>query len=212
MKINSIFYSVQGEQQGIGKPSIFIRLGKCNLSCDFCDTNYAKTEFNEMALTKILEVVNSFDCKNIVITGGEPLLQMDELNALVSELHFKGYLITIETNGTIEPSDTLIRIVDYWNVSPKFQNVKLTNLQYFSNYCHSVIFKFVVDTYIRVERIGGLVEALGLDTNSVYLMPKCINRLQYFANAENVVKWCKLFNFKFSPREHILIWDAKRGV
>jgi 7-carboxy-7-deazaguanine synthase len=97
--IQSIFPTIQGEGPGAGIPSVFIRLGGCNLACSFCDTEFES--FEEMALDNILSTVNNYTspAKYIVITGGEPLRQPIEL--LCQKLIDSGYRVQIETNGTL---------------------------------------------------------------------------------------------------------------
>ena len=101
MKINEIFYSIQGEGNWTGFPNIFIRTAGCNLRCSYCDTKYAYYKFKEIKILKILEIVQKYNCKKICITGGEPLLQK-ELKELVSILTKYDYKISIETNGSLE--------------------------------------------------------------------------------------------------------------
>lgn len=102
MKITEIFRSLQGEGKNQGKPCLFIRLAGCNLNCCWCDTPESKTGGREMSLDSILEQVKLINPLYICITGGEPLLQPDELEHLLDSFHTRGILIDIETNGTID--------------------------------------------------------------------------------------------------------------
>jgi len=99
MKIAEIFRSLQGEGKNQGKPCLFIRLAGCNLHCTWCDTPSAQTGGVEMTPDTVLGQIGN--PKYICITGGEPLLQADELEHLLIPLHRKGAEIDIETNGTI---------------------------------------------------------------------------------------------------------------
>ena len=113
MKINEIFYSLQGEGRWAGTPAIFIRLSGCNLKCDFCDTKHQ--EYKEYTIDEILrEIAPYAPCKHIVITGGEPGLQLTE--AFVEILHHYGFYIAVETNGTY----LLPLNIDWVTCSPKF--------------------------------------------------------------------------------------------
>ena len=76
MKINEIFYSIQGEGNWTGFPNIFIRTAGCNLRCSYCDTKYAYYKFKEIKILNILEIVKKYNCNKICITGGEPLLRI----------------------------------------------------------------------------------------------------------------------------------------
>lgn len=102
MKITEIFRSLQGEGKNQGKPCLFIRLAGCNLNCCWCDTPESRTGGREMSLDSILEQVKLINPLYICITGGEPLLQPDELEHLLDSFHTRGILIDIETNGTID--------------------------------------------------------------------------------------------------------------
>jgi 7-carboxy-7-deazaguanine synthase len=102
MKIAEIFKSLQGEGKNQGKPCLFIRLAGCNLNCCWCDTAYARNGGMEMSPDMILEQVWRTNPSYVCITGGEPLLQADELEPLLISLHKRGTAIDIETNGTID--------------------------------------------------------------------------------------------------------------
>jgi 7-carboxy-7-deazaguanine synthase len=101
MKIAEIFRSLQGEGRNQGKPCLFIRLAGCNLHCHWCDTPYAQTGGTEISIDTVLEQVWRVNTPYVCITGGEPLLQADELELLLIPLHTRGTAIDIETNGTI---------------------------------------------------------------------------------------------------------------
>jgi 7-carboxy-7-deazaguanine synthase len=102
MKIAEIFQSLQGEGKNQGRPCLFIRLAGCNLHCRWCDTIYAQTGGIEMSVDAVLEHAVNKQPSYICITGGEPLLQVDELKELLIRLHQRGAAIDIETNGTID--------------------------------------------------------------------------------------------------------------
>jgi 7-carboxy-7-deazaguanine synthase len=102
MMISEIFLSLQGEGIYQGKACIFIRLSGCNLSCSWCDTRYACSRGEEMTTDQILMRVSEENCSLICITGGEPLLQQDQLLPLLKALEDRGYIVGIETNGTID--------------------------------------------------------------------------------------------------------------
>jgi len=111
--VNEIFYSLQGEGYWTGTPAVFIRFAGCNLRCPFCDTDFSHGE--PMDLEEILGEVNSLSsgCRRIIVTGGEPSLQIDD--DFISCFHSNGYKIHIETNGT----HPLPSGIDWVTVSPK---------------------------------------------------------------------------------------------
>ncbi len=112
--IVEIFHSVQGEGHHTGTSSIFIRFGRCNLRCPWCDTEF--DEWEDMTLGQVIDEVSRFDCERIILTGGEPALQ--DLPTLCGALSTLGYHISIETNGTVAIPEG---IVDWICVSPKDQ-------------------------------------------------------------------------------------------
>lgn len=113
MKIVEIFKSIQGEGSNFGKQVIFIRLGNCNLKCPWCDTDWKK--YKELTTQEIMEEISKYNCKNVIITGGEPTIS--NLTPLLKELKDRGYWIAIETNGT---NNIGYEYIDYIATSPKF--------------------------------------------------------------------------------------------
>lgn len=111
-RIVEIFETLQGEGFNTGMPSIFIRFGKCNLACPWCDTNY--NQYTTKTLAEIIAVVRGFSAKNIIITGGEPTIQPN-LERLLDVLKAEGYFIAVETNG-LKP---VPKQIDYIATSPK---------------------------------------------------------------------------------------------
>lgn len=113
MKVNEIFYSLQGEGYNTGKAAVFVRLSGCNLKCPFCDTDFSK--YTEMTEEQIVDNVCklSIDCHFVVITGGEPTLQ--DTTLLIDMLHQNGYKVAMESNGTRKAPYN----VDWLTISPK---------------------------------------------------------------------------------------------
>ena len=122
MKINEIFYSLQGEGHYTGTPAVFVRFAGCNLKCSFCDTDF--TSFTEMTEDDIVRETGQYPTNHIVITGGEPTLQITA--SLVSKLHDAGKYVQIETNGTnVLPEGCNI---DWVTCSPKYKAVRLQHI------------------------------------------------------------------------------------
>lgn len=110
-KVNEIFCSVQGEGMHTGLPAVFLRMSGCNRRCPFCDTDHIA--FTEMTIGQIIEAVSAFPPRHVIVTGGEPAMQIDR--ALVDALHNAGFVIHIETNGTL----SLPEGIDWVTLSPK---------------------------------------------------------------------------------------------
>lgn len=111
MRINEIFYSLQGEGFFTGTTAVFIRFSGCNLQCDFCDTTHQS--FTDMSEDEIVQQAANYAGRHVVITGGEPSLQLTA--SLVDKLHAAGKFVAIETNGT----HPLPHNIDWITLSPK---------------------------------------------------------------------------------------------
>ncbi|MGN1375145.1 MAG: 7-carboxy-7-deazaguanine synthase QueE [Prevotella sp.] len=122
MRINEIFYSLQGEGCFTGVPAVFIRFSGCNMRCTFCDTRHES--YTEMTEKDIVAAVCEYPASHVVITGGEPTLQLN--STLIRLLHESGHFVQIETNGTFDiPADWGI---DWITCSPKQASVVISNI------------------------------------------------------------------------------------
>lgn len=120
--VNEIFYSLQGEGRWAGRAAIFVRFSGCNLKCPFCDTDFKK--YTKMTAREILaQLLEYSQCNFVVLTGGEPTLQVD--TDFVDMLHSNGYYVAMETNGTREVPYN----VDWVTASPKKAYVKEGNVR-----------------------------------------------------------------------------------
>src|SRR5690606_18105804 len=109
IKLNEIFFSIQGESSYTGWPTVFIRTSGCHLRCGYCDTTYAYYEGTKTTIEEILKRVNDYPAKHICVTGGEPLLQED-VYPLMRELCDSGYIVSLETSGDISCADVDPRV------------------------------------------------------------------------------------------------------
>lgn len=200
MQVSEIFYSIQGEGPNIGKPAIFLRLAGCNLRCSWCDSKFTweMNSGSQISISDILKEIQKYPCNHLVITGGEPLLQQDELAQLLPKL--KSYFIEIETNGTVKPKLK----VDQYNCSPK-----TTNPQKFPK---NTFYKFVVNKKSDLTRIKSIISRHRIPKDQVLLMPQGINKLELAKRSKWLIELCKLENLRFCPRLHINIWGNKRKV
>lgn len=101
LKVNEIFYSLQGETIRAGLPTVFVRLTGCPLRCGYCDTAYAFSDGARLEIPAILEQVASYRPRYVTVTGGEPLAQKECLALLVS-LCDAGYSVSLETSGALD--------------------------------------------------------------------------------------------------------------
>jgi organic radical activating enzyme len=123
MKVNEIFYSLQGEGVYTGTAAVFLRLSGCNMKCWFCDTK-GHEQGTEMTEEEIAERVSQYPARHIVITGGEPTMQLNV--RLTRLLHEKGFFIQIETNGALPLKDGTE--VDWITCSPKGNEIKIQRI------------------------------------------------------------------------------------
>ena len=119
LKVNDIFYSLQGEGVNTGMAVVFVRLAGCNRRCNFCDTDF--DAFREMSVDEVIaearSVAGDSNCRRLILTGGEPAMQIDK--SLIDALHKQGYKVAIETNGSLP----LPGGIDWITVSPKGETV-----------------------------------------------------------------------------------------
>ena len=120
MRVNETFLSLQGEGFFTGTPAFFLRLSGCNLQCSFCDTNHQT--YKEMSEDEIVQEASREKPRHIVITGGEPALQLTE--SLVDKLHEAGFFVQVETNGTLP----LPQSIDWVTCSPKSLHLSIQNI------------------------------------------------------------------------------------
>jgi 7-carboxy-7-deazaguanine synthase len=225
---DGVFYTLQGEGRNVGKPSIFIRLAYCNLKCEWCDSFYTwqpeyvndKEKPDWVYISTIIEEIQKhYYCKNIVITGGEPLLFQQNLLNLLSILYRKDYRIEIETNGTILPM--LMHDHFYFNVSPKLSNniadsigkrINKEALTFFSSY-ERAIFKFVITKEEDWEEIReDFIIPFDIPLSKIYLMPEGKTEEELSQKRLQVVNLCLEKNVNYIDRLQINIWGTKRGV
>jgi len=112
LKINEIYYSIQGESSKTGLPCVFVRLTYCNLRCSYCDSEYAFYDGNEMTIDAIIDQVKKYNCRLVEITGGEPLFQ-EECFELMKQLCEEGFDVMLETGGSfaIQNIDKRVMII-----------------------------------------------------------------------------------------------------
>ncbi len=114
LRITEIFYSLQGETNRVGLPTVFVRLTGCPLRCTYCDTAYAFTGGETVAISKILEQVASYQARYVTVTGGEPLAQKNCI-VLLQALCDAGYEVSLETGGAMDIAAVdarVMRVVD----------------------------------------------------------------------------------------------------
>jgi 7-carboxy-7-deazaguanine synthase len=221
-----IFESIQGEGVSVGLPCVFVRLAICNLHCGWCDTRYTwdwrsyrpRDQILEMPVADVVASVLAKRAQNIVITGGEPLLQMAAVEALATDLRLNGRRIEVETNGTVAPSSRLRASVSQWNVSPKLANagdspemrLRQDALGLFAQE-DNVWFKFVVCEACDLDEVDSLVRGLNVPASRVIVMPEGRDEEAVRRRSVWLVAAALERGYRFSSRLHVLLWGAERG-
>jgi len=174
LKVNEIFYSIQGESTYAGRPCVFVRLTGCNLRCSYCDTQYAYEEGGIMEVNHIFEQVDPHQCRLVEITGGEPLVQ-DDTPILIESLLDDGYQVLLETNGSMDISrvdERCVKIVDI--KCPSSGMMKKNDLDNLGRMTTGDELKFVLGTredYEYAKRILGYKELDSERGNPVNFSP-----------------------------------------
>ncbi len=206
--VSEIFYSFQGEGPNIGKPAVFLRLSGCNLKCAWCDTKYALSGGKRMAEEAVFKQIKKYPCERLVITGGEPLLQQDNLTPLLKKL--KGYSIEVETNGSMPLQ--IGQFVEQINCSPKLKNSGNKAYKLAIRPSAKMIYKFVVQTPADITDVRNYIKSNRIPSSSVYLMPEGTTPSVILKRSKWIVEACKKHGFNFSPRLHILLYGNRRAV
>ncbi|MFZ2149219.1 MAG: 7-carboxy-7-deazaguanine synthase QueE [Sedimentisphaerales bacterium] len=225
MKINEIFYSLQGEGFLAGVPSVFVRFAGCPLRCKWCDTKYAwdQKAGQDYSIAGIMRDIQQWPCKFVVITGGEPMIN-PELPKLSHQLNAADKHITIETAGIAFIPDLACNLM---SISPKLSNSTPTDPESASTHEKSRLdiavlgklidsykfqLKFVVDSEADLSEIQQTLEKLGnIDSEKVMLMPQAATKDELLAKSPMVAQMCKRTGFAFSQRLQILLWDNQKG-
>ncbi|MDG6981206.1 MAG: 7-carboxy-7-deazaguanine synthase QueE [Nitrososphaerota archaeon] len=228
MPVSEIFLSVQGEGVYAGTPSVFLRTYYCNLTCAWCDTKYtwldqskaqAGIHYQQMSVREALEKLTDYGCRHLVVTGGEPILHQGLLSSLLSDLKRLGFVIEVETNGTVVPSVETVGLVDCFNVSPKISNslvqktvrIRRTALKAFVR-SGKAWFKFVICEPNDIVEVEELISSYNLPRERVLLMPEGADAEALSERGKWLVEVCKQRGFRFTPRLHILLFGNRRGT
>ncbi len=127
IKINEIYYSIQGESSKSGLPTVFVRLTYCNLRCSYCDSEYAFNDGTEMTINAIIDELKKYNCNLVEITGGEPLFQSEALD-LMKKLCDTGFEVMLETGGSLPINEIDKRVMIIMDLKCPSSNMMKKNL------------------------------------------------------------------------------------
>jgi 7-carboxy-7-deazaguanine synthase len=238
LPINELFYSLQGEGELAGVPSVFVRTSGCNLRCWFCDSYHTSWEPTHawMDVDEILSEVTSHEaCDHVVVTGGEPMMH-PEIVDLLEELSAAGYHTTVETNGTIHRDAP----IDLASISPKLASSTPTpakdpkgegewenkhedrrlDIESLTTLVEQYAFqlKFVVTGAEDMPEIESLLERLRQATteqignDDVLLMPEGATRERLEETREETAELAMEHGYRYTPRLHVDLWNDAPGT
>jgi 7-carboxy-7-deazaguanine synthase len=212
MKINEIFYSIQGESSFAGRPCAFIRLTGCNLRCSYCDTEYAFYEGKEMSISEILREIEAFPTELVLVTGGEPMLQKS-VHELFRNLLDERHTVLLETGGQISLEDVdprVHKIMDFKCPSSGMEDHNnFNNVRYLTSKDE---LKFVIGSRQDFDWACEVIQKYNLASRvgSIYFSP-VFNQLSY----PDLAQWILNCNLPVSIQIQLqkIIWpDVSRGV
>lgn len=231
MKISELFFSIQGEGELTGIPSVFVRTSGCNLRCRWCDTKYSSwtPEGENVDIEELVEKVCSYPARHVVITGGEPMIAKD-IKEFVDLLKQSGKHITIETAGTIAPNGIQC---DLASISPKLSDSTpekgeiseewierhdSTRIDYniLNEWIDSYEFqlKFVVSRREGINEVKCIIDKIESDIlpEKVLLMPEGTDSETIHSRYDMLVDLCKENGFRMCNRLHLDLFGNTRGT
>jgi len=231
MRISEIFYSIQGEGELTGVPTVFIRTSGCNLRCRWCDTPYAswKPEGEEMGIEEILSEVKKHPARHCVLTGGEPMVARG-IKELAAALRAEGLHITIETAGTVPPEGIPC---DLASLSPKLSNSTPSANEIDQTWIErheqtrlrpeilrawleagNYQLKFVYTQPSDLDEIDALIESIEIPVpaSKVLLMPEATDEAHIAARQMELVSLCTQRGNRYCDRLHIRLFGNTKGT
>lgn len=211
MQITEIYHSIQGESRFAGLPCVFVRTTGCNLRCVWCDTEYSFYGGRKMSLAEIIKKVESYDCKLVEITGGEPLLQKDVLE-LARLLLEKNYTVLIETSGERDVSVLDPRVITIMDLkcpgSGECEKNRWQNLEYLRA---TDEVKFVIKDRRDYDWAVDVVKKYRLEDRVAILFSPVWGELELIELAQWILR--DRLRVRFQVQLHKLIWlPETKGV
>ena len=211
LKVNEIYYSLQGESTHSGRPCVFIRLTYCNLRCTYCDTQYAFYEGNEMTFSEIKDRVKNYNCQLVEITGGEPLIQKNVLN-LMRDLCNDGYEVLLETAGHMDISEIDLRVKRIMDIkcpsSGESEKMLWENIEYLKK---DDEIKFVVGNHADLDFAKEHIEKFELVDRCPVVISPVFDKI----NNQEIAEWILKNHLpvRMQIQLHKIIWEPNsRGV
>jgi 7-carboxy-7-deazaguanine synthase len=211
LKINEIYFSIQGESSKAGLPCVFIRLTYCNLRCTYCDTEYAFYDGKDYSIDEIIEQVKKYNCKLVEVTGGEPLFQK-ECYDLLRHLCSEGFEVLLETGGSLPIKDVDPKVKIIMDLKCPSSGMIKKNLYENINFLKPADeLKFVIGTREDFDWAKEIIKQHDLNNKNEILFSVVFEELEPLT----LVNWIleDKLNVRFQLQMHKFIWDpAAKGV
>jgi 7-carboxy-7-deazaguanine synthase len=209
LRITEVFYSLQGESNTVGLPTVFIRLTGCPLRCSYCDTAYAFSGGEKQTLSSIVEQVDQFKAKYITVTGGEPLAQ-PACHDLMVLLLDKGYVVSLETSGAIDVASVdprAVKVMDLKTPSSLEMDKNIyQNIEYLSAQDQV---KFVIANDKDYEWSKSIMRQYNLENRCEILFSPVMGEMKPTILAESIIK--DNLPVRFQIQLHKYLWDDAQG-
>ena len=211
IKVNEIYYSIQGESSLSGLPCIFIRLTYCNLRCSYCDSEYSFYDGDDFTIPEILTKIKKYNCNLVEVTGGEPLVQSECINLLKESLK-NNYDVMLETSGSLPINlvpKKVKKIIDFKCPSSNMENKNLWKIVDDISSLDEV--KFVIGNYSDFKWAQNKIEQYKIEEKCDILFSCVFGELEY----KLLTKWILDSNIKcrFQLQMHKHIWgEETKGV
>ena len=209
LRITEIFYSLQGETNTVGIPTVFIRLTGCPLRCSYCDTSYAFTGGTKQTFQQIIDQVKGYDCHYVTVTGGEPLAQVG-CNQLMTYLLDAGFSVSLETSGALDVSTVDARVVKVMDLKTPSSNENLRNLYQNIQYLnpHDQV-KFVIADEIDYQWSKQVIKQYELDECCEILFSPVVGVQSASELADKILN--DKLPVRFQIQLHKYLWNDARG-
>ena len=213
LKINEIFYSLQGESKTVGLPTIFIRLTGCPLRCSYCDTEYAFKEGEWLHFESIFKKIEQYNTPYITVTGGEPLAQKACENFLI-QLSDKGYQVSLETSGAMNVAGVDPRVMKVMDIKTPSSNEqdknKFSNIEFIDS---DDQIKFVIGNREDYDWSTEILSKYKL-TEKCEVLFSPVNLTSTSSFAQALAEWIleDQLQVRFQIQLHKFIWGDIPGV
>lgn len=209
LRVNEIFYSIQGESSRVGIPTVFIRLTGCPMRCTYCDTSYAFHNGQQKNIDEIIREIKQFDTNYITITGGEPLAQKNCMD-LMNQLCELGYHVSLETGGGLDIKEVNSKVKIILDVkTPKSNEDKNNFWPNLTNIKMNDEIKFVIQDYDDFSWSVDIIRKYQLNQSQILFAP-----VYKVLDNEKLAEWIlkSQLNVRLQLQLHKIIWGEKQGV